>query len=352
MKKSYLFILGFLIAFLCNVSCVKNEIYTFDKNVKLDYTMSMSKVRPATKALSANQLVFADTNVFQSYAYYLPKGTPWNYSTVSGDNGAKEYFNTDVIVSKNTTENVWKDPNNDWYWPKTYALTFFAWSLNAPTLDFPAGSSTIVTCTDQNGIVAMYYDIEDNKNVDFLVADIAADKTANENVYTYYGVPTLFRHKLSQFQATVSKKENYEGIEFTLNDITFNDLNKDGNYTQHPDTLVTGTARTDQVYTDSDQKVVSTTPESVSDVEQYIYLPQQFDDDKTIMITYTIGYDTDGDGTTDLEEQVTNTYKLSDIFGSEGFKPGVKYNLNLVFKLDQIYWDPAIENWDDKTFVI
>lgn len=343
--------LALFLTLLCVLSCAKVELIDVknERQIEIGYNTVCGRV--STKALGANQRVFADTNVFQSYAYYLPKGTNWVYSNASGDNGSKPYFNKDVIVRKDSVKNVWRDTTTTWYWPKNSALTFFAWSLNSPTLDFPAGSPTIVGCNDQNGIIAADYDIEINKNIDFLVADIAADKTANENVYSYLGVPTLFRHKLSQFHATVMEKEDYPDIEFTLDKIVFNDLNKDGNYTQNPDTLVCGTTRSDQVYTDVSQKVDNTTPEDVKNVNQSIYLPQDFDDDKTITIIYTIGYDTDGDGVIDFTETVENTYKLSDMY-DDGFKPGTRYNLNIVFKLDQIYWDPAVEDWKTDDFEI
>lgn len=336
MKRFLIFVS--LILSIC-VSCVKNEVITRDADIEISYVQAITR---QTKSLAANQKVLADTNIFQSYAYVLPKGTPWQYSTYEGDNGSTPYFGVDVIVQKAGT--VWKDPNHTWYWPKTNTLTFFAWSLNDKTLEFPTGSPTIVNCTDQQGIVALYYDIEANKNVDFLVADIAADKTANEYSYSTYGVPTLFKHKLSSFEVTKREKEDYPGITFELDSIVFQNLANQGNYTQNPDTLACGATRSDQDYTTTTQGV-DTIKTNVTDVDQYIYLPQDFDDDKTITITYTIKYDTDNDGVDDFEETVTNTHKLSDIFDDEGFRPGKKYILDLVFSMDQIYWDPAVEDW-------
>lgn len=332
------------------IACSKTELVvpTYNGDREISFLTVTGRNATSTKALGANQTVFADTNIFQSYAYRLPKGTAWTYSTVSGDNGAEPFFNTDVIVRKDTANNIWRDTTNTWFWPKTYALTFFAWSLNTPTLDFPAGSPTIVGCNDQNGIIAADYDIEANKNIDFLVADIAADKTVNENVYTYVGVPTLFRHKLSSFNVTKKLKEDYPGVTFTINDITFNNLNKDGNYTQNPDTLVVGSSRTDQIYTDTDQPVDTTATVDVTNVNQFIFLPQDFDDDKTITIIYTIDQDPNGDGIIDFTETVTETYKLSDLYGDGGFKPGKRYVLDLIFSMDPIYWDPAVQNWEDQ----
>lgn len=190
----------------------------------------------------------------------------------------------------------------------------------------------------------MEYDIEKNKNVDFLVADIAADKVENENMYIYTGVPTLFKHKLSQFYVTICTKEDYSKTEFTLNKIEFKNLNNKGNYTQNPDVFTLGNTKTNQTYTDQNQVVNSTTPTEITKVNQYIYLPQELTDDKTITIEYTIGYDTNEDTTVDMVEKVINTYKLSDLYGSN-FNPGTKYTLNITLALNEILWDPAVEKW-------
>ncbi len=201
----------------------------------------------------------------------------------------------------------------------------------------------------------MYYDIEENKNVDFMVADIAANKSANENVYYHTGVPTLFRHKLSQVKMAVKEKDTYQdqGVYFTLNSIVFNDLANKGNYTQNPDKMQAGGTKSDQTYTSTDQVVDQTTATDITSVDQYIYLPQTFNDDKTITITYTIGYDLDGDGVVDktkgdIVETVTESRKLSDIFGTE-WEMGKKYTLDITFALDEILWDPAVQEWEDVT---
>ncbi len=87
-----------LTVLLC-AACTKVEPLSIETKTEIGYTTIMSK------ALSANQVVFSDNNVFQSYAYYLPKETYWKYSNTAGDNGAKEYFSTDVIISKDVTNN-------------------------------------------------------------------------------------------------------------------------------------------------------------------------------------------------------------------------------------------------------
>ena len=310
------------------------------------------EVAPLTKGLTDNQSAFSKNNVFASYAFYLPTGS-WNYpttadfyigGTVNATSGAYE----GVTVKWNTTASAWKNPDKNYYWPKTGSLTFFAWTLNKADLKF-TDTNTAISCYPSTGIYCQDYDVLKNKNIDFMVADIAEDKKANENIYSYTGVPTLFHHKLSQFQATVCEKEAYTGVTFTLKSIKFN-LAYLGMYFQNTDKTTAGSGLAAQTYYSSTtgQVVNTTTATAVTGIDQYIYLPQTFngenDKNKTIEITYTIAYDTNGDNTPDVTETVTATKKLSEIFGT-AWEMGKKYTLNLTFSVDQILWDPAVEDW-------
>ncbi len=358
MKKAVLLIAAAAAAF---AGCSKNEQTVRVADGDRDITFLVS---PLTKTPTASQKDFANANVFASAAYYIEADASgnianWDYGTATDPElfiGTEDAtFGAIVGDTIKWDGSAWRSTARKYYWPKKGKLTFFSWSLNKADLNFPTGSSTWVSCTSNQGVVAMYYDIEENKNVDFMVADIAANKSANENVYYHTGVPTLFRHKLSQVKMTVKEKDTYQdqGVYFTLNSIVFNDLANKGNYTQNPDKMQAGGTKSDQTYTSTDQVVDQTTATDITSVDQYIYLPQTFNDDKTITITYTIGYDLDGDGVVDktkgdIVETVTESRKLSDIFGTE-WEMGKKYTLDITFALDEILWDPAVQEWEDVT---
>lgn len=106
-----------------------------------------------------------------------------------------------------TTDNVYMDnvlvslqngtwaPTPTYYWPKSAKLTFASYSpykesgYGVPKYDKTAGYQFT------------NYKIEEYANVDLMVADIAKDKTYNEGpTYFYEGVPTLFRHLLTDLQ--------------------------------------------------------------------------------------------------------------------------------------------------------
>lgn len=332
-------------------ACSKNEVVpaVSGENVEISY-----KVAPRTKA---DPQTFDTKNVFASWAYYLPSGKSWE----SNFKDAQIYFGEEnahgVEISYDKDKNVWKNKTTSYYWPKEGNLTFFAYSLNSDFLTDKLGTDTHFYCTkneSQYGICGAL-NLETHPNTDFLVADIAKDKTANETAYKFNGVPTLFKHKLSRVKFAVKKKSDYPGATITLNSITFKKLvnymvynqykiNKDGSIT--PDsithTILGNTPRSDQEYTKTDFPVSSTSFAPVPDANEvrYIYIPQNFKDEiATIEVKYTV---TLKEG---ISETYTKTLKVKDIFDS--WEIGKRYTFNLIFSLDEINWAPAVGDWED-----
>ena len=340
-------------------ACSKNEVVpaVSGENVEISY-----KVAPRTKA---DPQAFDTKNVFASWAYYLPSGKKW----------ATDYKDAKIYIGKEAEEgvtisygnNVWKDQTASHYWPKEGNLTFFAYSLNSSSLTDKSGTDTYFTCLNhesQYGICGSLH-LDTNPNTDFLVADIASDKTANEKVYNFNGVPTLFKHKLSRVKFAVRKKSDYPGATITLNSITFKNLVYGMTYTQYqndkakgiiPDYMYPGTARSDQEYTKTDFEVSSSTafaPVPDANEVRYIYIPQNFKDitdaDKiaTIEVKYTVTLKK-GISETDkgISETYTKTLNVKDIFDS--WEIGKRYTFNLIFSLDEINWAPGVDDWEDE----
>lgn len=342
-------------------ACSKNEVVpaVSGENVEISY-----KVAPRTKA---DPQTFDTHNVFASWAYYLPSGKNWE--TDSKD--AQIYFGEEsahgVKISYDKNKEVWKNQTTSYYWPKEGKLTFFAYSLNSSSLTDKSGHDIYFTCLNHESQYGIHgtLDLDEHPNTDFLVADIAADKTANKNVYNFNGVPTLFKHKLSRVKFAVKKKSDYPGATITLDSIIFKNLVNGMTYTQYqkdaakgiytPDYLFPGTKRTNQKYTKTAFKVSSYTAfEPVPDGNEirYIYIPQDFKNVKedgkiaTIEVTYTVTFkkgisETDKD----ISETYTKTLKVKDIFDS--WEIGKRYTFNLIFSLDEINWAPAVGDWED-----
>ena len=340
-------------------ACSKNEVVpaVSGENVEISY-----KVAPRTKA---DPQAFDTKNVFASWAYYLPSGKKW----------ATDYKDAKIYIGKEAEEgvtisygnNVWKDQTASHYWPKEGNLTFFAYSLNSSSLTDKSGTDTYFTCLNHESQYGIFgsLNLNTNPNTDFLVADIASDKTANEKVYNFNGVPTLFKHKLSRVKFAVRKKSDYPGATITLNSITFKNLvygmtysqfRKDASKVIIPDYMYPGTARSDQEYTKTDFEVSASTafaPVPDANEVRYIYIPQNFKDitdaDKiaTIEVKYTV---TLKKGTSETDKGISETYtktlNVKDIFDS--WEIGKRYTFNLIFSLDEINWAPGVDDWEDE----
>lgn len=354
MKKLFYF----AVAAVALAACAKNEVIPVNSGENQEITFN---VAPKTKAETD---VFKTNNVFASWAYYLPEGKNWN------DNW-KEAVN---YIEKSTISyvgNVWKNKNTTYAWPHEGKLTFFAYSLNSSEL-FPTSGSSYFDCqkyvaagnktnnSDQYGITGVI-DLDANKNVDFLVADIAPNKNANEQAYNFDGVPTLFRHRLSRVKFAIKKKFDYPNTTITLNSIKFNNLSHAMTYTQFQKDKVTGEfkevhkpseTRTSQVYTSSAVGVTSATDYlPINNEERYIYIPQVFkdvtgkDNIATIDIVYTVDQ-TIGSNTTITKEYTKKLY-VKDIF--DKWEMGKKYTINLTFTLNEILFAPAVQDWETVT---
>ncbi len=338
-------------------ACSKNEVVpaVSGENMEISY-----KVAPRTKA-EADPKTFNTDNVFASWAYYLPSGK-WDENRTN----AKIYIGKEGEEGATISygNNVWKDQDNSYYWPKEGNLTFFAYSLNSKSLTNKFGNDTHFTCLNHESQYGIFgsLNLDIHPNTDFLVADIASDKTANENVYDFNGVPTLFKHKLSRVKFAVKKKSDYPGATITLNSITFKNLVnvmtysqfwKDANNDIIQDYIATeGASRSNQEYTKTDFEVSSTAFVPVPNEVRYIYIPQDFKNvtDATKIATIEVKYTvTLKKGTSETDKGIAETYtktlKVKDIFDS--WEIGKRYTFNLIFSLDEIKWAPAVGDWED-----
>lgn len=339
-------------------ACSKNEVVpaVSGKNVEISY-----KVAPRTKA---DPQAFNTKNKFASWAYYLPSEKNWE----SNHNDAKIYIGKEGEEGATISygNSVWKDQTISYYWPKEGNLTFFAYSLNSNSLTDPSDTDTHFTCLNHDSQYGIFgsLNLDTHPNTDFLVADIAKDKTANQNVYNFNGVPTLFKHKLSRVKFAVKKKSDYPGATITLNSITFKNLVNGMTYSQFwndaakgviPDYMFPGTDRSNQEYTKKDFPVsssISFDPVPDANEVRYIYIPQDFKNVKdatktaTIEVKYTV---TLKKGTSETDKGISETYtktlNVKDIFDS--WEIGKRYTFNLIFSLDEIKWAPAVGDWED-----
>lgn len=356
MKKVFLI----AAAVVALAACSKNEVLP---SSSINNEISFN-VAPRTKALTSDQSAFGVNNHFISYAYFLTDDKKW--PTNAGSiyiNGAEVSSHVDASA---TGGRVWK-ADNSYYWPKSEksSLTFFAWSKNTGECSLAGGAT--VSCDPQKGIAFTGYDVTSNKNVDLLVADVAANKHGNENLYTYSGVPTLFRHKLSYVIFKVKTQKAYAGKEFALKSIKFVGLGSKASYDQKANDgtdpvyntvgeWATPDATADQVYFNATTPVVFTDADFVletaatASVDQKYYLPQALTAVTpgagvagSIEVVYTIKTT---EGTAVSTETVTRYISAKSMFADD-LKINKKYTCTLTFSLDEITWDPAVQDWEN-----
>ena len=256
--------------------------------------------------------------------------------------------------------------------------------MNKENLDFKTVNveghdvkrSTVV-CQSNTGIFA-HLDLSVDKHVDFLVADPAKDKKSNvdEGKHFVDGVPTLFHHKLSYIIFNV-KTEDYSaaGKTLTLKSIKFNNVSYEGDYrdiaSKSPAISAgfTSGAKGAVNYTSGStespfSQVIKSTNSGISAIDNSLYIPQTFakgsnaNENAYIEVKYTITTTvafTTPEGqpsTKEVVEEVTKNIFLNPATGTPMFdkwEMGKKYTINLTFTLDEILWDPAVEDWDPVT---
>lgn len=346
MKKLFYF----AAAAVALAACAKNEVIPVNSGENQEITFN---VAPKTKADpdEHGHNEFGKGNKFASWAYYLGPNKTWKDNSAD----AKEYI-SGATISYNTTEKVWK-ADKSYYWPKDGGrLTFFAYSLNKDDLNLKGGDSGF-GCGATSGIHGAI-DLQANPNTDFLVADTVRDKSGNATTHFRNGVPTLFKHRLSSVAFAIKTGAAYADKTFRLTGITIHNLSHYGSYGQLPtESFAASGTKYDPVFTSTPQDI-KTDFVGVTGVDKYIFIPQPFaqgsnaDENAYIEVKYTIttkvGED-EHNADIVVKEDVTKQIFLNPADGTKMFdewEMGKKYTIKLTFTLDEILWDPAVQEWD------
>lgn len=333
-------------------ACTKNEV----KPVEVEQEITYQTID--TKAASS----FASNRHFTSYAYMLPSGKTWDSKF---SEGSAYIADADIYYHDTAPNYEWKAANT-YYWPKQGSLTFFAWSTY--TTSKASLTDATVSCTQAKGIQVNKFDITKNKNVDFLVAEVAKDKKANEtqhedgSSHTWAkGVPTVFKHALSKLVfkvVTVKGGTPYsytsDKVTFTVKSIKLKGVNNNLAYSQD---WQSGNTASKHTWTDpataveidipvfTGSKVASNTETELSlgSGDYSIVIPQSFDDDDVLEIIYEIK--TEFISGSPVTETVTiNDKKLSEVYTAK-WEPGKEYTLTIKLGIDEVLWDPTLDDW-------
>ena len=349
MKKYLLFATAACAAL---AACTKNEV----KPVEIDQEITYQTID--TKAASS----FASDRHFTSYAYMLPSGKTWDTEYASG---SKYISDADIYYHNTDSKYEWK-ADKTYYWPKQGSLTFFAWSTY--TTSKASLNEATVSCTQAKGIQVDAFDITKNKNVDFLVAEVAKGKKANETQHEdglshtwAKGVPTVLKHALSKLVfkvVTVKGGANYnyttDKVTFTVKSIKLKGVNNNLAYSQDWQTASTASKHT---WKDPDPAVEIDVPVFTGEYiasnsaialtpaegDYSIVIPQSFDANDVLEIIYEIK--TEFISGHPVTETVTiNDKKLSEVYTAK-WEPGKEYTLTIKLGIDEVLWAPTVEDW-------
>ena len=313
--------------------------------------------------------LYPKTEKFISSAFYLENGKTW----AANRSEAKPYIENATISFDGTN---WRDADHSYYWPRAGKLTFFSYS--------PVAVQSSTQIDRNSGITITDWDVNSHQNVDIMIADVQTDQTANQNVGTYTGVPTIFRHALSKISGfTFNLHKDYANghssgsyangdVAFILESIVIKNMPQKGTYSNtmpsesnigawnkaadgvYDYTWYSNASGTTIPYSESTPLTIPAN--GLSPYSELYLLPQLYpaDGGPSLEITYTKRTYSAPD--TYVETQITASVSFYDLFASTGRRLVINRNLtfNIVFNIDSnlITWAPHPQDWGSGDFKI
>ena len=289
---------------------------------------------------------------FISWAFIIPNGKTWK-------DDRESYIQVYIAGAKVQFDGThWYDPTQSYYWPSAGSLTFFSYS--------PEAIKENTTVDSQSGISIKDWDVAANQNVDIMVADVQMEQTANSIVGTYTGVPTIFRHKLSQIVGFEfnTLKDYSASIKFYVTGISLNNIIQKGTYVSGAEVGTTATlmgkwtadvkaAKSNYNYFSGTVEVVySTTEGKKLNPSTIMILPQKFSNPGEtpdwattphLVISYMAG-----------SESKTARVSLYDLFPTHEIGMNKKITIKVTFSNEGnlITWAPDQDDWTESEFTV
>lgn len=372
------------------IGCTKNEVRSISDNPQAVRFLPLNG-KHSTKVM-VDDTTYPTGLPFGTLAYYLPSGKTWDANKAD----ATLYIPKSEVVHNNGN---WEVKGKTYYWPKSGSLTFFAYSPFAHEDGTLLAVDKVYNTTHDDGIHILNYDVHAHQATDFMVADIAKDKTANESNGGYTSVPIVFRHKLSQivginFQTVITNgnalvEHDYSygrstngplqagDVVFKLKKVEVQNLYTVGDYVYSGtgagsvanDGWANQVPNSKENYHWFNKK---TAPEAfagnttfdlkyntqyTSNNDYLLVLPQPCNStltttpatmDPLIHIEYQVL--TYSDATNYSTENVSEDVYLYNIHGAIDMNKKITYNFKINLADRKIYWAPSVDNWDGVTY--
>lgn len=380
MKKIFILSALALVAF---ASCTKSQLVPVNEDQEITFQTAVGSISTKAAANSFPESAGFITRVFNHQnTVEVPENKLHGKAVWTGA-GATEWYIDYANIKYDDSK--WKATEKSYYWPKTSSLTFFAWSDGKSATPVLASANPVCEDAAVGFKVADYVIASDkNFNTDFMVSEVAYNQTSNTTNHGGSpawdnGVPTIFHHQLSSFLFRARTDINYTGIcDFYITSIKFKSVVNKGTYTQLVDNPATTSSwvpseeagdkqEYNMISVDANNGVDIPGTESVkgikisetnaalsklaSDFE--ILLPQALvadSDPNDAIVDGTVlelkYYAVEEIGSTKVAKEYTSLVNLKSIYGAS-WEQEKKYTLDIVIKMDEILWDPAVEAWTE-----
>lgn len=342
--KKFFFIAAIASAAL--VSCTKNEVtpVAFEKEI----TFAAPVVGAQTKAIVYGE-IGANYDPAEDFKVYAV----WHESAFDKwENGSQYMY--DVVVSRNTgdfdttpgDQGAWK-PSSDYYWPKVGVLSFAAYSPATAEGAYAYG---------KNGLTITNFPVPSQTSLqyDLMFSERTYNKTQSENGVNaeYDGVDIKFKHALSSIKFTAKTLADYSATTtIKVKKITMWGMNSTGNFAENVNDIAAYDSA--PAWTDQATPVASTAPYVAyegtltlnnssaqgANSNDVILLPQTLPADATIRVDYTM------QTVTGSEIPQYKEVAVSSLSGE--WVLGKRYTYNIIVGLDDIYFAPSVEDWQD-----
>lgn len=344
MKKYFIIAAAALVTF---AACSKNEIdEPTNKGREISFNAVTAK-NQVTKAIN-DKTYYAPTDPsFGVWGLYQP--TAW-----ATDHGNGVWVGSTLSASAEITyqTDTWKKNGNIDYWPLTGTVVFMGYSPYANV----SGITSVAVADSKVNLTVSNFQTTTGDWVDDLMWSDAVEKSANDTNYdadgnnttTYNGVPIVFHHALSQIAVYAKTDKDYAAEDYTFTitalSVTVDDK---ATLTVADDLSADPTVAWTEPATDATRTVLSSasaalTTSFVKQGDSFLVIPQTLTAAQDII---TVTYQVVHNGVTST---ATKNISLTagDSVALSAFAKNTKYNLNLVFSIDEIKYSPDVVDWD------
>lgn len=349
MKKFFILAAAAVVAL---AACTKNNV---DESALREISYNAVAGKNATKAI-INTAYYAPTDpAFGIWGLYQATDWSTNHSNnvwIGASASAATQITYGLDAASTANSEAWRNRSSVDYWPLTGSIVFMGYSPYANV-----SSKAAISVTDNKATLTVTnFQTTTGSWVDDLMWSDAVEKSANDTNYdadgnntpTYNGVPVVFHHALSQITVYAKTDKDYTAEDYTFT-ITALSVTVDDNatLTVADDLTNAPTVTWTEPATDATRTVLSAaspalTTSYVQQGDSFLVIPQTLTAAQDII---TITYQVVHNGVT---SSATKTINLTagDSVALTAFANNTKYNLNLIFSMDEIKYSPDIVDWE------